>query len=146
MRLAKTLISAGALLLAGGAWAHGLHELRGEYRIEDDRLIVALEPGGEHGGDELCLRLLDELHVETLNGHRLAGVETGEPVSKRCRLEYALPPGLSSLDLALRPTRRTVPLNERLVLIPKGDGAAPREALILSNRGGPSRLDLPASR
>jgi hypothetical protein len=143
MRIVDALLAAALLLPAGGAFAHGLHELRGEYRWLPQGLQLTVPPADLASRDGLCLRLLDELQVRDERGVRLTATQDEEPGTGRCLLTVAVPVQVRTLTLELRPRRKGPPRSERLVLIPKLENDPNAEALILRSGGGASALSVP---
>ena len=136
MRVVEVGVIAACALVAGLAAAHGVHDQRGEARLDRERLIIEL-------GDqkrERCLRFLDELEVRSEDGVRLAGSQDFDASSALCRLEYLLAKEQLVLTLRLRPAERGFPRNERLVLAAIHDGSLAPDPLILTSRGNWEQL------
>jgi len=129
------------LLLAGAVLAHGVHDLKGEVCIGEQRMRIDIVAGDAHSESRRCLRLLDELLVLDELGRRLVGTEHED--GDRCRLEYSVTSGTSELTLQLRSTGHAPGRNERLILQPSQDGTAYRDAMVLTSRGNIETLVLP---
>ena len=128
------------LLLAGAAAAHGVHDLIGEVRIEEQQVRIEFVRSDAHSENRRCLRLLGELQVCDEQGKRLVGTEHED--GDRCRLEYAVASRTTELTLQLRPSERAPRRNERLILQPSRDGTAYRDAIVLTSRGNIETLVL----
>ena len=140
MRSARPCMA--VLLLAGAAVAHGVHDLRGEIRLEEQRLRIDIEQRDSHSGDRRCLRLLGELRILDDEGRRLVG--TKDEDENRCRLEYAVAPGATELTLQVHPSRRGPQRHERLILQQWREGSVYRGAIVLTRWGNIETLALPA--
>ena len=128
------------LLLAGSAAAHGLHDLRGEISLSEERLRIDLETTPSQRASGVCLRYLDELRVLGPGEDRFVGRLLPELEPGSCVLEYAFTKPVESLELQLQPRRVQREHAERLVLAVKGRP----ELLILTERGNRERLSRPA--
>jgi len=143
MRPAELLALAACALAAGPALAHGVHDLRGGLRFEAERLIIEIESSPDHAGEELCLRLLNELRVQAADGERLIGTEVEDSRTGSCFLDYTLPQEPETLTLRLQPVGRGPRRNERLILVPPGEAGIAVRPLVLSSRGNTIRLGVP---
>ena len=124
-----------ALLSGGTALAHGVHDLRGEVRLDSSVLRIEIELDQTHREEATCLRLLDELQVLTAGGRRLIGTQEHDADSGRCSLDYPLLANAETLKLQLRAREPATRRHERLILASDG------RALVLSNRGPARSLD-----
>jgi hypothetical protein len=138
----RALAFLAASSLAGAVAAHGVHDLRGEVRVEPGHLQIEIDTEDYPAESRRCLRLLDELHVRDARGKRLVGTEHEDETHKRCRLEYRLGVDPEVLALQVRSSRNVAPAGERLVLQPSRDGSAFGDVLVLTTSGNIETLNL----